>query len=89
VTALCPGPVATEFQERAGNEDAPIGNPEAEGLLAPNWQAADVVARAGYEGLHDGEAVVVTGTDLKLLTRLVPLLPRSTVRKLSRSLNEG
>lgn len=89
VTALCPGPVATEFQERAGNEDAPQGNPEAEGLLAPNWQAADDVARAGYEGLHDGEAVVVTGTDLKLLTRLVPLLPRSTVRKLSRSLNEG
>ena len=31
----------------------------------------------------------MTGTDLKLLTRLVPLLPRSIVRKLSRSLNEG
>jgi short-subunit dehydrogenase len=89
VTALCPGPVATEFQERAENQDAPLGNPEAEGLLSPNWQAAADVARAGYEGVHDGEAVVVTGTDLKVLSRLVPLLPRSTVRKLSRSLNEG
>jgi short-subunit dehydrogenase len=89
VTALCPGPVATEFQKRAENQDAPLGNPEAEGLLSPNWQEADDVARAGYEGVHDGKAVVVTGTDLKVLSRLVPLLPRSTVRKLSRSLNEG
>jgi short-subunit dehydrogenase len=89
VTALCPGPVATEFQERAENQDAPLGNPEAEGLLSPNWQAADEVARAGYDGVHDGEAVVVTGTDLKVLSRLVPLLPRSTVRKIARRLNEG
>lgn len=89
VTALCPGPVETEFQERAENRDAPLGNPEVGGPLAPDWQAADDVARAGYEGLHDGEAVVVTGTDLKVFSRLVPLLPRSVVRKLSRSLNEG
>lgn len=89
VTALCPGPVATEFQERAENQDAPLGNPGAESLLGPNWQAAEDVARAGYDGLHDGEAVVVTGTDLKVLSRLVPLLPRSIVRKITRTINEG
>jgi hypothetical protein len=88
VTALCPGPVETEFQARAENEDAPIGGGES-GLLAPNWQDARDVAEAGYDGVHDGDAVVVTGTDLKMLSRLVPLLPRSTVRKLSRNLNEA
>ena len=88
VTALCPGPVETEFQARAENEDAPIGGAES-GLLSVDWQGVEDVARAGYDGLHDGRAVVVTGTDLKLLSRLVPLLPRSTVRKLSRSLNKG
>jgi hypothetical protein len=88
VTALCPGPVETEFQARAENEDAPIGGGES-GLLAPNWQDARDVAEAGYDGVHDGDAVVVTGTELKMLSRLVPLLPRSTVRKLSRNLNEA
>jgi len=89
VTALCPGPVETEFQARAENEDAPIGGGEHDGLMSINWQDAVDVAEAGYEGVHDGEAVVVTGTDLKVLSRVVPLLPRSTVRKLSRSLNEA
>ena len=89
VTALCPGPVETEFQERAENQDAPIGGGEYDGLLSINWQEARDVAEAGYRGVHDGEAVVVTGTDLEVLSRLVPLLPRSTVRKLSRSLNEA
>jgi hypothetical protein len=84
VTALCPGPVETEFQERAGNTDAPIGGGEG-GFVS--FQQADAVAEAGYEGLMDGRAVVIPGLDYKLLAKLTGVLPRSVTRRLSGQLN--
>ncbi len=64
VTALCPGPVPTEFQARAGILDVhyPRGF---------DRDAADV-AQQGYKGLMRGRRVVVPGAHNKL----VPLLPR-------------
>jgi short-subunit dehydrogenase len=64
VTALCPGPVATEFQERAGNTDAPPGQ-EGAGLL--RWQEPEQVARAGDRGLSKGRAIAVPGVEHKVL----------------------
>lgn len=84
VTALCPGPVATKFQERAGNTDTPLGR-EGAGLL--RWQDADEVAEAGYEGLMDGDAVAIPGVEYKLLWRLARLTPRPVARRLAESLN--
>ena len=70
VTCLCPGPVATEFQARAGI---------AEGK--PPWPlavSAERVAEAGYRGLMRGQRVVVPGLANKLLAALVPrFVPRS------------
>ncbi|WP_255195065.1 SDR family NAD(P)-dependent oxidoreductase [Halorarius litoreus] len=85
VTALCPGPVETEFQERAGNDDVPIGDPDAGGLL--RWQTPDEVAEAGISGLANGTAVVVPGIEYKLLSGLTKLLPRSVTRRLAADLN--
>ena len=64
VTALCPGPVPTEFQARAGILDVhyPRGF---------DRDPADV-ARQGYKGLMRGRSIVVPGAHNKL----VPLLPR-------------
>lgn len=74
VTALCPGPVATEFQARAG-------------LRAERSQSAlmslpaERVARIGYHGFIRGKRVVVPGFGNRtglLLLRFVPnavLLP--------------
>jgi len=64
VTALCPGPVPTEFQARAGIMDVhyPKGFEQ---------RAADV-ALQGYRGLMRGRGVVVPGAHNKI----VPLLPR-------------
>ena len=64
VTVLCPGPVPTEFQARAGIVDVhyPRGFDRS---------AADV-ARQGYDGLMRGRGIVVPGAHNKL----VPLLPR-------------
>jgi short-subunit dehydrogenase len=64
VTVLCPGPVPTEFQARAGITDVhyPRGFD----------RSADEVAKQGYIGLMRGRGIVVPGAHNKL----VPLLPR-------------
>src|SRR3954469_15537150 len=71
VTALCPGPVPTEFQARAGIQD--IHYPRA--LARP----AEEVARQGYHGLMRGKAVVVPGMHNKLVPWLPRVLPRSFI----------
>jgi short-subunit dehydrogenase len=65
VTVLCPGPVATEFQARAGmsgNAFPPLLTRTPE--------------REGYQGLKQGRRVVVPGTANKLVTALVRFVPR-------------
>lgn len=71
VTALCPGPVPTGFQRRAGLPEAPMVRFAALPAMA--------VARAGYEGLMAGRRLVVPGVANKLVTFLPRLLPRAAV----------
>jgi len=68
VTVLCPGPVDTEFQARAG-----ITAIAGSQFLACS---ADRVAAAGYSGLMRGQRVVVPGAGNKLVTMLPRILPR-------------
>ena len=70
VTALCPGPVPTEFQARAGLDNSRRG-----GLL--ELSAAEV-AEAGYRGFAAGKRLVVPGR----LNKLIPLMPRIFPRAL-------
>lgn len=79
VTVLCPGPVDTEFQERADNEDTPLGSGE--------MQDVEPVAEAGYDGLQSGETVVVTGWKYRLLTKFSNVLPNSLTRQSAKDLN--
>jgi short-subunit dehydrogenase len=74
VTCLCPGPVATEFQARAGVPEASVAWP----LAVP----AERVAEAGYRGLMRGQRVVVPGLANRLVTRLAPRAPRGLLLKL-------
>lgn len=55
VTALCPGPVRTEFTRGAGLERAEQRVP------AMLWKDPAEVARAGVEGLEKGRRTVVVG----------------------------
>jgi short-subunit dehydrogenase len=73
VTALCPGPVATEFQARA--------NLERSGLLRFALVDARPVAEVGYRAMMAGKAIVVPGVQNKLIAQLAGLAPRSLVRK--------
>lgn len=71
VTALCPGPVPTEFAARAGvtrkTQPGPVSMP------------ADVVAKAGYRGLMAGRRRVIPGARLKLLRCVIALVPTSVL----------
>lgn len=54
-TALCPGPVRTEFVAEAGLEDS------AEGVPGFLWTEPGAVAEAGVKGLEKGRRVVIPG----------------------------
>ena len=69
VTALCPGPVLTEFQARSGMRlDRTMTM-----VLVP----ADRVAQIGYSGLMRGKRVVVAGFAMKLAALLLRFMPHA------------
>jgi uncharacterized protein len=81
VSVLCPGPVPTEFQARAGIPRVPFprtGLPRVVGANALTCTAEEV-AEAGYEGLMRGRRVVVPGVANKAVTIITRLLPRRFV----------
>ncbi len=67
VTALCPGPVPTEFQARAGVS----GRRDMGWLTIP----AERVAREGFDGLMQGRRVVLPGVGTKMVSLLPRVLP--------------
>jgi short-subunit dehydrogenase len=79
VTALCPGPTATEFQSRAQTEGAR--------LRRLGVMDARTVAELGYRGMMAGKTIVVTGLMNRVLVQSVRFTPRIIVRKVTRWLN--
>jgi short-subunit dehydrogenase len=71
VTVLCPGPVRTEFQARAGIRDGKITR-----LLE---RTPELVADDGYRALMAGRRVVVPGFFNWLVSFLPRVLPRAIV----------
>ena len=73
VTALCPGPVRTEFAQVAGLGDA------EESLPGVFWTSVEAVARAAVDGAERGKRVVVPG----LMNRAGALTGQHTPRVLA------
>jgi uncharacterized protein len=71
VTVLCPGPVPSEFQTRAGFE------PGFDSAIL-NVSAADV-AKAGYRGLMADKRAVLPGLGIKLVPFMLRLFPRGFI----------
>jgi short-subunit dehydrogenase len=71
VTALCPGPVETEFMTLAGIPEGNFPN-----LLV---RSAERVAQDGYDGLMGGRRVVVPGSANRAAVLLARLMPRRLV----------
>jgi short-subunit dehydrogenase len=82
VTALCPGPVLTGFQEAAGIPVRP--HPRRAWLRNLLSTEAEEVARAGYAGMIAGKPVVVPGLANKMIVQVTRILPRRTVMALMR-----
>ena len=71
VTVLCPGPVPTEFQARAGFR------PGFDSAIL-DVSAADV-ARQGYRGLMANKRAVLPGLGIKAVPLMLRLFPRSFI----------
>jgi short-subunit dehydrogenase len=71
VTALCPGPVPSEFQARAGFK------PGFDSAIL-NVSASDV-AQAGYRGLMANKRAVLPGLGIKIVPFLLRLFPRGFI----------
>jgi short-subunit dehydrogenase len=73
VTALCPGPVKSGFQDASGAHDF------ASGLPKPLWRTSEQVAAAGVRGLEQGRRVVVPGAPNRALAAIGRFSPRPVV----------
>lgn len=72
VTALCPGPVHTEFEETAG-----FTAEEVEGSVPSiMWLSSGAVARSAIEGLERGRAVVIPGLTNRIAAYIAHFTPR-------------
>lgn len=74
VSCLCPGPVKTSFQEKAGIQKSQ----KARKYLMD----ADKVAKEAYLGFLRGKAIIIPGYKNKLLILGNKLIPRSWSRKI-------
>jgi uncharacterized protein len=74
VTALCPGPVPTEFQARAG-----LSLPAAARMLE---LSAERVAQIGYDAFMAGKRVVIAGTGNRIVVSLMHLVPHALLLRL-------
>jgi uncharacterized protein len=79
ITALCPGPTNTDFQNRAGVAHAK--------LFASNVMDAAVVARIGYAGMMRGRTLVIPGWKNRLGAFFSGFVPRTLAAKITGDLN--
>jgi short-subunit dehydrogenase len=71
VTALCPGPVATNFEKEAGMQGS---------ALFKNAASAEITAQKGYRAMEKGKLVVITDKGLYFATNfLLPFFSRKFV----------
>ena len=82
VTALCPGPTRTGFENEAKLEKS--------GLFK-NLSVMDsrTVARIGYEGMKKGKTIVIPGLSNKLIVQLTRIGPREVVTQSVRMIQAG
>ena len=76
VTALCPGPVSTDFWEISGWEVAG-GQTFEKAVPRPAWIKPEDAASAGVKGLDAGRRVVVPGLQVRAAMEAVRYLPHA------------
>ena len=80
VTALCPGPTESGFQQRANMEDSK--------LVQGGLMSSRTVVDAGYDAMMRGDAVLVPGLKNQIQIFTPRLLPRRAVTGVVRNVQE-
>ena len=80
VTALCPGPTTSGFQERAAMTESRL-------VKGPMMDAA-TVARIGLEAMFAGKPVVIPGMLNRMVAFSTRLAPRSVTTRIARQVQE-
>jgi len=75
VTALCPGPVDTEFAEVANRE--PRGEKPRAGLM---HVAVEKVAQSGLSAIEQDKALIIPGLAMRIVMAVTRALPLSAMR---------
>ena len=81
VTALCPGPVMTEFQQVADMETSGLVHNKA-------LMSVEAVIESGYEAMMRGKSLVIPGLGMKMGAFFVRFAPRRLSAKFIRRLQE-
>ena len=81
VSCLCPGPVKTSFQEKAGVKKSE--------KMKKLMMSPEDVAKEAYKGFKKGKCIIVPGKKNKILVLGNKLLPRALGRKLVAMSNKG
>jgi len=81
VTALCPGPTTSGFQERAAMEESRL-------VAGKAMMGAEAVAEAGYRGLLAGKRIVIPGLANRLLAQAYRVSPRRMTTAIVRKMQE-
>lgn len=81
ISCLCPGPVKTSFQEKAG-----IRKKES---AKKSLMTSKEVAEVAYRDFKKGKLIIIPGFKNKLIILLNKLIPRSLSRKIILMMNKG
>jgi short-subunit dehydrogenase len=81
VTALCPGPTASGFQDKADMNASPL----VKGKRLPTSES---VAAAGYRAMQRGQRVFVPGAMNWIMAQSVRFTPRDVVTRLVKQLSK-
>lgn len=81
VTALCPGPTASGFQDAAAMTESKL----VKGVSMPS---AMEVAEYGYRCMERGKVVAIHGFMNKIMAGSIRFIPRSIVRNMVRKIQE-
>ena len=84
VTALCPGPTQSEFQQRAHIENTRLIKGKFMGLMT-----SEAVARIGYHGFMQEKRLVIPGLMNKMGVQSVRFSPRRVATQVARMLQES
>lgn len=81
ISALCPGPTASQFQERAGMQKAGL-------FKNRNIMSSEEVAEIAYSGLMNEKRVIIPGFRNKISAFFGRILPRNFILKVVRKIQE-